>query len=73
MGTGVVEALSPGEGKLRMHHDPIPALDWPSMTMDFSLAEGVSLEGLAEGDPVMFQLERSGDGYRVVAIHKHAE
>ena len=72
-GTGVVESVAVKPGRVRMHHDPISALDWPSMTMDFRLAEGVSLEGLAAGDAVTFQLEPSGDGYRVVAIRKRDE
>jgi Cu(I)/Ag(I) efflux system membrane fusion protein len=71
MGTGVIKALMPEQGKLTLYHDPIEAIGWPSMTMDFRVKEGVSLEGLGPGDPVMFQLERGEDGYSVSAIHGH--
>lgn len=70
-GTGVLKQLMPGENRLNMYHDPIPAIGWPSMTMDFDVQGGVSLEGLAEEDPVMFELEKGDDGYVITNIHKH--
>ena len=42
------------------------------MTMNFRVKQGVSLEGLQPEDPVMFQLEKTDDGYIVTNIHKHA-
>lgn len=70
-GTGVLKALLPGEHRVNMYHDPIEAIGWPSMTMDFRIKDGVSLEGLRPEDPVMFQLEKTGDGYVITGIHKH--
>jgi len=67
-GTGVLRELHPEEMKLNMEHAPIEALDWPSMTMDFDLVPGVSLEGLAAGDKVEFDLTGKQDGYRIQAI-----
>lgn len=64
---GVVVALpAPGNHKseLRIHHEAIPSFSikgkvvgMAEMTMPFPLAEGVSLEGLAPGDPVAFTME----------------
>jgi len=70
MGTGVIKALMPEKGKLTMAHDPIEAIGWPSMTMDFQVKSGVSLEGLSLQDPVIFQLEKGEDGYVVSAIRR---
>jgi Cu(I)/Ag(I) efflux system membrane fusion protein len=70
-GMGVLKQLMPEQGKLNMYHDPIPAIGWPSMTMDFNLKEGVSLEGLQPEDHVMFQLEKTDEGYVITNIHKH--
>ena len=39
--------------------------------MDFKLKAGVSLEGLQPEDPVMFQLEKTDEGYVITNIHKH--
>lgn len=70
LGTGVIKALMPDAHKLNMAHDPIPEIGWPSMVMDFRFKHGVSLEGLKEGDPVSFELEKSDDGFVIVNIHK---
>lgn len=72
-GTGVVRKLMPEDGKLNMSHEPIDVLGWPAMTMDFKLAEGVSLDGLQEGTAVEFELMQGADGYEVSAIRKAGE
>jgi len=69
-GTGRVLAIEPASGKIRLSHDPIAALGWPAMQMDFPLAEGVTTQGLASGDRVRFELEKRDDGYVIKAIHK---
>jgi Cu(I)/Ag(I) efflux system membrane fusion protein len=70
-GMGVLKKIMPDEGKLNMVHDPIPEIGWPSMTMDFRVKDGVSLEGLQPEDHVMFELEKTEDGYIISNIHKH--
>jgi Cu/Ag efflux protein CusF len=61
-GTGKVNSIMAPEGKVNVTHDPIPALDWPAMTMDFRLAETASVEGIDEGDTITFQLRKGADG-----------
>lgn len=56
--TGTVNTLAP----LNITHGPIPALGWPEMTMDFTLLDGASTEGLAAGDEVSFELAKDADG-----------
>ncbi len=70
MGTGILKELMPGENKINMAHDPIPALDWPDMVMDFEIKENLSLKGLNKGDKVEFELEKSKNGYIVKSITK---
>lgn len=67
-GSGVLRELMPGEGRLNMSHEPIPAIGWPSMTMDFRVAEGVSTQGLAPGMAVEFDLEEDKDGFVITGI-----
>ena len=69
-GTGVIRLVEADERKLNLQHEPIKALGWPAMTMDFLLADGVSLEGLNVDDTVMFTLQQSDDRYRITSIHK---
>jgi len=66
MGKGVVRDVMSGSGKINLSHEPISALGWPSMTMDFTLAEGVSTEMLKEGAAVEFEL-REQDGVYVIS------
>ena len=40
------------------------------MTMDFRVEPGVSLEDLAVGDPVSFELQRDEHGYAICGIKR---
>jgi len=66
-GKGVVRDVM-GEGKINLSHDPIQALGWPSMTMDFKLAEGVSTKDLKPGMAVEFDLMEKNDVYMIESI-----
>ena len=69
-GSGVIRAINRAQGTLKLQHEPIEVLGWPSMNMDFQLAGDVSLDGLSVIDPVMFTLEEIDDRYRITSIHK---
>jgi len=56
---GVVEKVAGRE--ITLSHEPIPALDWPAMTMPFGVADGVDLSGLTPGQRIRFWLEKRGD------------
>jgi membrane fusion protein, copper/silver efflux system len=71
-GRGVIKALLPDVHKVNLQHEPIPQLGWPGMTMDFQLGDGVSLDGLAEGDSVRFQLEERDGSYVITVLDKTA-
>lgn len=64
----VVRKLMPDQGKVNLDHDPIPELGWPSMTMDFDLHPGVSVEGLNVGDTVEITLVEGANGYLINEI-----
>lgn len=72
---GVIRAVEPGARRLKIEHEPIAELGWPSMTMDFPVAAGVSLAERAVGETVRFELQRQPDGtYLITAIapaHRH--
>jgi len=55
---------------VKINHDPIPALDWPRMTMSFRLRESTLVEQVKEGDVVQFFLEKSGSDYIIVKWRK---
>jgi Cu(I)/Ag(I) efflux system membrane fusion protein len=66
---GVINAVDLPGHKLNLNHAPIPALGWPAMTMDFSVAEAVSLKDLAPGMKVEFDLlQRDPVTYEITAV-----
>ena len=67
--TGTVLRIDTAAPGLRIKHDPIPEIGWPVMTMQFEVAEGVSLTGLAAGDAISFDFNpEAEDGYVISAI-----
>jgi len=67
-GNGRITAVDAAKGLLEMAHEPIPAIDWPAMTMPFDVADSGLLKGLKPGQQVDFDLARRGDSYVVVGI-----
>ena len=69
-GKGIVDSLMIDHGMITLQHEAIESLGWPAMTMDFITDEGTSLQGLATGDVVIFELVKKSDKYLISAIHK---
>ncbi|MHB1374238.1 MAG: copper-binding protein, partial [Thauera sp.] len=72
-GTGVVQQVKAEQGKIKINHEPIPALDWPSMSMYFRVKDKAVLEGMATGDKVQFDLEKGKTGLEITRIEKVSE
>ena len=67
--TGTVKSVDAAAGKAVIAHDPIPALKWPAMTMDFRLADKTLAGKVKAGDKVKFTLTPGDKGsYTVTAI-----
>jgi Cu(I)/Ag(I) efflux system membrane fusion protein len=60
-GVGKVEQVT-GEA-LTLSHSPIPALQWPAMTMDFKKPHPDSFKGISAGQAVEFSFKKGEDGY----------
>ena len=73
--TGTVKSVDAAKGKLVIDHEPIPALNWPRMTMDFQLAEKAMASQIKAGDQVQFEIKEGEKGaYRIISIqpaHAH--
>ncbi len=67
-GRGRVEGVMADHGMVKLAHEPIEALGWPSMTMDFFTAKGVDLSGLEKGQEVEFELRKEGDRWLITSI-----
>lgn len=64
---------SVGDGTVNITHDPIPAIGWPTMTMDLPLIGEVDTSGVSEGDTVTIVLEKGADGLYGVSGIEPAE
>jgi Cu(I)/Ag(I) efflux system membrane fusion protein len=51
-GTAVVKEIA--DDAITLSHQPIPALKWGAMTMDFALKSAADAQGVKVGDSVMF-------------------
>ena len=69
-GVGRVEQLT--ADRVTLSHGPIPAVQWPAMTMSFQLAEPGLARGLKPGDRVTFSFEQRAGGPVVRRIARMA-
>ena len=66
---GTVIAIDTEAGMITLDHGPVPALDWPAMTMAFDAAPEVRSQ-VAVGDAVTFEFEASDAGNRIASVSK---
>lgn len=70
-GSGTVNSVMAAHHMVNLTHDPIPAIGWPTMTMDFKVSEAIDLTAFAQGDAVHFELGKGEDGiFFISALHK---
>lgn len=64
----VVKAVDTATGKLMLAHEAINSLNWPAMTMGFTVKDKTLLEGLAVGRKVSVEFRKDGTDYVVVSV-----
>jgi Cu(I)/Ag(I) efflux system protein CusF len=67
---GVVQQIRLEQGKVKIDHEAIPALGWPSMSMYFRVKDKAVLKGIATGDKVQFELEKGAAGLEITRMEK---
>ncbi|HZH25600.1 MAG TPA: copper-binding protein [Azospirillaceae bacterium] len=65
-GVGVIKKVDAAKRKLNIDHEPIPAIRWPKMTMDFDVDPAVDLGALAPGQAVSFTLAKNAKGTYII-------
>lgn len=67
---GIVNSIMAEHRMVNISHEPIAELDWPSMTMDFTVADDVDFSAFENGQTLHFELTKQADGsYVLTAIH----
>ena len=67
-GHGVANKINARSGKVNISHEPIASMNWPKMTMDFTVQNKADLEVIKPGMPVDFELTQQGKGYMITSI-----
>jgi len=65
-GTGTVTAVNAAQHRIGVQHEPIPAIGWPAMSMEFAVAPSVNLQAIQPGARVNFSIEKGADGMYVI-------
>lgn len=66
---GEIQTLDLASRTLGISHQPIPEWQWPAMEMDFTVADGVDISQLKQGQRLHLQVVQEGDEYRIINIH----
>ena len=68
---GVVKKVFAGAGRVKIKHEPVPAMKMGAMTMSFQTAGDIDLSEFSENDDVEFMLKKGRDGsFRIMSICK---
>ncbi|MCW8091139.1 efflux RND transporter periplasmic adaptor subunit [Alteromonas sp. ASW11-130] len=67
---GKVNRVMKGHRMANITHKPVKEWDWPEMTMDFTVAESVDMNKLANADSLHFEMTKTAQGdYLITDIH----
>jgi len=66
-GKGVVKKVDAAAGVVKLAHEPIPAIKWPTMIMDIKAQDARALAGLKPEQKVNFFLVKGADGQYVIS------
>lgn len=67
-GKGVVVSADKASGTVMLKHEPISAIGWPAMTMNFKVQDKLMLGQVRKGDQVTFTLKPEGKDYVVTRL-----
>jgi Cu(I)/Ag(I) efflux system periplasmic protein CusF len=67
---GTVTAVDAAAGTISLNHEPIPAIQWPTMTMQFRAEDASILQGIAVGDRVAFTLKNAQEPQVITMVEK---
>ncbi len=67
-GHGIANNINARSGKVNISHEPIESMNWPKMTMDFTVQNKADLEAIKPSMPVDFEITQQGKGYIIMNI-----
>lgn len=65
-----INNLMPAHRMVTIEHEAIPDWQWPTMTMDFTVAEAVDMDALKQGARLHVQITNNNSGgYQITQVH----
>lgn len=66
---GEIKKLMPGHNMLTIQHEPVDAWGWPTMVMDFTVQENISIDHLETNSQIRFLVKKlDSGGLRIIEI-----
>ena len=66
---GEIKNVMPGHNMLTIQHQPVDAWGWPTMLMDFTVQEDISIDHLEADSPIRFLVKKlDSGGIRIIEI-----
>jgi len=66
--TATVKAVDSSKGTVTLAHDPVKSLNWPAMTMGFSVKDKMLFDKMTVGKKVNVELVQDGSQYVVTDV-----
>lgn len=66
--SGVVKKVDPATGKVTLAHGAVTTLNWPPMTMAFTVQDKSMLAKLPQEKKVEFEFQQRGSDYVITAV-----
>lgn len=67
---GTVTAVDTAAGTISLDHEPIAAISWPAMSMQFTAENPAILQGIAVGDRVSFEIKSATETSVITSVQK---
>lgn len=67
---GTVTAVDAAAGTISLDHEPIAAISWPAMSMQFTAENPAILQGIAVGDQVSFEIKSATETSVVTMVQE---
>lgn len=64
----LVKAVDTANGKVKLAHEPVKSLNWPAMTMNFSVKDPALFDQLAVGKKVEVEFIQEGSASIITAV-----
>ena len=68
---GIVRKVNVDKHNIVVSHEPVKSLNWPSMTMRFTVQKEVNLESITPDHKMHFQFVKNKNGYEIIEIMTH--